>query len=132
MKKNTQIVLFCGLCLLSLSILFVSFSQKKATVNSRTEEYAIVDIINNGTNHGDNASVIRITKNKDGKAQSTWEKGGVYDKGNYESVLLVLDSLNNEGFELLTSTMAYETMGGNNRSNFSVPRQSYIMVKKLK
>ena len=95
--------------------------------NSRTEEYAIVDVVQSGKR-----KFIRVTKGTDPTTESEWKKEKTDDRDDYTPVITVLNQLNEQGFELLNASLAYSTVGGGQFVISGEPRHTFMMVKKIK
>jgi CRISPR/Cas system endoribonuclease Cas6 (RAMP superfamily) len=120
--KTKSIILF-GLCLLTLSITLSSFISKTTSNNAKTEEYAIVDVIERGKR-----KYIRVTKGAEPTTEIEWKKEKTDDKDDFTPVISALNQLNEQGFELLNSAIALETISGSSQG----ARLTYMMVKKIK
>jgi hypothetical protein len=64
------------------------------------------------------------------KANAKKEKTNGSD--DYTPVIKVLNQLNEHGFELVSTSLAYTTMGGGTFVMYGEPRHSFMMVKKIK
>ena len=121
---KTKSIILSGLLLLTLSVILSSYITKTSMNNSRTEDYAIVDVIDNGKK-----KFIRVTKDAEPTTETEWKREKTEDRDDYRPVLKVLNQLNEQGFELLNGSLAYETSSG---GSAGYPRQSYFMIKKAK
>lgn len=124
MKTKSTIII--GACLIVFSVILSSYVTKETMKNSRTEEYALVDVMIEGK-----VMYIRTTKGSSPTIEIKIEKAKVLDSDNFTPVIDVLNTLNEEGYELLNSSLAYDirsSSGGayGDRSN------SFMMVKKIK
>lgn len=124
---NTKSIIISGLCLLALSLILSSYISKKTTNNSRTEEYAIVDVIQSGSR-----KFIRVTKGIDPTTEAEWKGEKTKDSEDYTPVIKVLNQLNEQGFELLNTSLAYSTVDSEIRTTYGEPRHTFMMVKKIK
>lgn len=124
MKTNT--IILAGFCIVALSILLSSFIQKSSVQNTRTEEYAIVDVVEFGRKKS-----IRVTKGTKPPIDEIWitEKTEAYE--DYTPTIKILNQLNAEGYELLNASLAYVTVGGE-LTREGNPRHTFMMVKKLR
>ncbi|SHG94879.1 hypothetical protein SAMN05444372_1126 [Flavobacterium micromati] len=88
--------------------------------NSRTEEYAIVDVIQSGKRN-----YIRVTKGTEPATENEWKKEKTDDREDFTPVIKVLNQLNEQGF-------AYTTIGGGTILMYGEPRHTFMLVKKIK
>lgn len=124
---KTKTIILSVLCLLILSIILSSYITKATLTNSRTEEYAIVDVVERGK-----TKFIRVTIGINPTTESEWKNEKTNKRDDYTPVIAVLNELNEQGFELLNSSVAYQTIGGGEYLNYGEPRHTFIMVKKIK
>lgn len=120
---KTKPIILTGLLLLLLSVVLSSYITKTTMNSSKTEEYAIVDVIERGKR-----KYIRVTKGVEPTTESEWKKEKTDDKDDFTPVISALNQLNEQGFELLNSAISHETISGNS----SGARLTYMMVKKVK
>lgn len=124
---KTKSIIISGLCLLALSVILSSYIAKKTTNNTRTEEYAIVDVVQFG-----NRKYIRVTKGIEPATKAEWKEEKTKDSEDYTPVITVLNQLNEQGFELLNTSLAYSTVDGETHTTYGDPRHTFMMVKKIK
>ena len=124
MKIKSAILL--GLFLSTLAIFLTSFLIKTTSSDSQTEEYAIVDVLQNGKR-----KFIRVTKGTEPTSEIEWKKEKTDLSDDFTPVIEVLNQLNAQGFELLNASLAYQTLSGSSL-NYGDPRHTFMMVKKLK
>jgi hypothetical protein len=123
MKTKSIILSGIGLLLLWLLSSFIN----KATNNAQTEEYAIVDVIQSGKK-----KFIRVTKGTQPATEVEWKKEKTEDRDDFTPVIVALNQLNAEGFELLNASVAYESISGANYTMYGDARHTFMMVKKIK
>lgn len=124
---KTKSIILTGLLLLTLSVVLSSYITKTTMAGSKTEEYAIVDVIQSGKK-----KFIRVTKGTEPATESEWKKEKTDDRDDYTPVITVLNQLNEQGFELLNTSLAYTTIGGGTIPMYGEPRHTFMMVKKIK
>jgi hypothetical protein len=126
---KTKPIFILGLILVSVSLALSSFIHKtpSASPQQRTEEYAIVDVIQTGKR-----KTIRVTKGTKPSIETDWGKIDTEKRDDYTPVIDVLNQLNEEGYELLNASLAYSTVGGGQTTSWGDPRHTFMMVKKLK
>ncbi len=125
MKTNT--IILAGFCIVALSILLSSFIQKSSVQNTRTEEYAIVDVIEDYK-----TKTIRVTKGTQPATDEVWKKEKTEIYEDYTPTIKILNQLNAEGYELVNASLAYTTMSGKYSLEGGNPRHTFVMVKKLR
>ena len=123
---KTKSILISGLCLLIISVVLSSFISKTTLNNSRTEEYAIVDVVQSGKR-----KFIRVTKGTEPTTETEWKKEKTDDRDDFTPVISILNKLNEEGFELLNASVAYQTLSGN-VIMYGDARHTFMMIKKIK
>lgn len=124
---KTKSLLIAVFSLLTIFITLSSFIRKTSDVpQGRTEEYAIVDIIQLGKR-----KMIRVTKGSEPTTETEWKKVDTDTRDDYTPVIKVLNKLNEEGYELLNASLAYTTVASSNPV-YGDPRHTFMMVKKLK
>jgi hypothetical protein len=123
---KTKSIILSGLCLLVLSIILSSFINKTILNSSRTEEYAIVDVIQSGKR-----KYIRVTKGTEPTTETEWKKEKTDDRDDFTPIITVLNQLNEQGFELLNTSLAYQTVSGN-LTMYGDARHTFMMIKKIK
>lgn len=127
MTKNRSIILSV-ICLVAVSITLTSFIVKANTGGTRTEEYAIVDVIQEGKR-----KYIRVTKGTEPASETEWKKEKTDDRDDFTPVITALNQLNEQGFELLNASVAYQSLGGGGSYVlYGSPRHTFMMVKKTK
>lgn len=128
MKTKPTIII--GACLILFSVILSSYVTKETLTHSRTEEYAIVDVYKYGKTIN-----VRVTKGDQPSEETKWEKTKTTDRDDYTPVVKILNTLNEEGFELLNSSLAYDingTVSAGNGFTIGNPSYSFMMVKKIK
>lgn len=120
---KTKSIILSGLCLLTLSVILSSYITKTTMNNAKTEEYAIVDVLERGKR-----KFIRVTKGVEPTTETEWKKEKTDDRDDFTPIISALNQLNEQGFELLNCSIAYETLSGNSTN----ARLTYMMVKKIK
>ncbi len=127
-NMKTKSLLIAVFSLLTIFITLSSFIRKTSDVpQGRTEEYAIVDIIQLGKR-----KMIRVTKGSEPSTETEWKKLDTDTRDDYTPVIKVLNRLNEEGYELLNASLAYTSVGGGSTLFTGEPRHTFMMVKKLK
>ncbi len=121
---KTKSIILSWVCLLTLSVILSSFIDKKTPHSSKTEEYEIVDVMDNGEK-----KFIRVTKDDEASTEIEWKREKTDDRDDYRPILKVLNQLNEQGYEMLNGSLAYESSAQGNGGN---PRQTYFMVRKIK
>ncbi|MBP7808108.1 MAG: hypothetical protein KA163_02335 [Bacteroidia bacterium] len=124
---KTKSIIISAALLIVLSIILTSFITKANLNSAKTEEYAIVDVISSGKR-----KYIRITKGTEPTTETEWKKEKTDDRDDYTPVITVLNQLNEQGFELLNTSLAYSTIGGGQIVSYGEPRHTFMMVKKVK
>ncbi|WP_018343393.1 hypothetical protein [Cytophaga aurantiaca] len=127
MKK---IILISSLVLASAFLLagFITNSNQKSAVNTRTEEYAIVDVLEQGKK-----KIIRVTIGEEPAIEREWEKQKTDLYGDYTPVMKELHALNEKGFEIVNSSLAFTPAPVSNGNSFGsgYPRSTFLLRKKI-
>ncbi len=124
---KTKSIIISAALLIVLSIILTYFITKANLNSAKTEENAIVDVISSGKR-----KYIRITKGTEPTTETEWKKEKTDDRDDYTPVITVLNQLNEQGFELLNTSLAYSTIGGGQIVSYGEPRHTFMMVKKVK
>ncbi len=128
MKK---IILTSTILILSSFLLagFINNSNNNNSANARTEEYAIVDVVEIGKK-----KIIRITVGEEPAIEKEWEKQKTEIAGDFTPVMKELHALNEKGFEIVNSSLAYtpSSMSSGNTITPGVPRSTFLLRRKLK
>ncbi len=125
---NLKSTIFAGISFIILLIGLTSFiHQSHPSSKTRTEEYAIVDIIQYGKKKS-----IRVTKGTEPSTETDWKKVETDKRDDLTPIIKVLNQLNEEGYELLNASLAYTSIGGGSTFSYGEPVHSFMMVKKLK
>ena len=124
---KTKSIILSALCLLALSVILSSFITKASLNTSQTEEYAVVDVIQSGKK-----KFIRVTKGTEPTTETEWKKEKTGDTDDFTPIIALLNQLNQQGFELLNASTAYQTITGTTFLMYGDPRHTFMMVKKIK
>jgi hypothetical protein len=124
---KTKSIIISGLCLLTLSVILSSFINKTILNSSRTEDYAIVDVVQSGKK-----KFIRVTKGAEPTTETEWKLEKTENRADFTPIIAVLNQLNEQGFELLNASLAYETVSGANFVMYGDARHTFMLVKKIK
>ncbi len=124
--KKTIII---STALIVISITIFGFTQKATSTLSRTEEYAIVDVLEIGKK-----KYIRVTVGETPTQEVVWEKEKTDQRGDFSPVIKELNKLNDQGFELVNVSLAYTTIamaGSSAISREGDPRHTFLLKKKM-
>src|SRR5690606_1480251 len=124
---KTKSIIIYGVCLLTLSGILSSYAINTSMSNSRTEEYAIVDVIQSGKR-----KYIRVTRGTEPTTETEWKKEKTGDRDDFTPIITELNQLNEQGFELLNASLAYQTISGGNVTLYGDARHTFMMIKKVK
>src|SRR5687767_5822764 len=105
--------------ILVVGLSITSFAQ---TDSKQTEEYAIVDVFEQ-----EKTKVIRVTKGLEPTTERLLQKGKTEVYGDFTQVIVELDKLNKQGYELLNVSTAYTTLTGFTTPQSGVPRFTFMM-----
>jgi len=114
---KTRPIIISGVLLITLSIILTSFVSKAKPNRAGTEEYAMVDVRSYGK-----TKFIHVSKSNQPTTEKEWEKGESNDNN---PIIITLDKLNEEGFELLSVSSDFHPSNG-------TQSQTFMLVKKLK
>jgi hypothetical protein len=127
MKKT---IVISALVIVSSFLLagFINDSNNNGTANARTEEYAIVDVIEVGKK-----KTIRITVGDEPAIEKEWEKQKTEITGDFTPVIKELHALNEKGFEMVNSSLAYTSSSTSNGNTivYGYPRSTFLLRRKL-
>lgn len=126
MKKTIVLSSLLVVCTILLAG-FINSSDKASITNTRTEEYAIVDVIDYGKK-----KIIRVTVGEEPVQEKEWEKTKTETDADFTPAIKELHALNAKGFEIVNSSLAYtspQVSGGYAASGY--PRSTFFLKKKL-
>jgi len=112
--------------ILMLIIFFGITGLVAQTEQKRTEEYAIVDVIELRKR-----KIIRVTIGEEPAVEKEWKDEKTDVKGDFHPVMVELGKLNAQGFNLLNMSTAYHTQGSSTVI-YGFPIYTFMLVKKLK
>ncbi|MGN6645397.1 MAG: hypothetical protein ACTHJT_02605 [Cytophaga sp.] len=127
MKKTITISCLVAACSFLLAG-FITNSDKDNTLTGRTEEYAIVDVLDYGRR-----KVIRVTVGEELTQEKEWEKTKTEIDPDFTSAIKDLNLLNAKGFEIVNSSLTYisPSLANGNAASAGCARSIFLLRRKL-